>query len=125
MISDEERNRIILRRTLCAVAWLCALWTAALAAPLTGFGPDDLRRRGWFMLGHAALLAASGVGLWKPRLWGWPVAFAATLASLGYVTFDLLGRNWQAAWVDALFPLTAIVVFLRTRGFLDRGSGQG
>ena len=125
MISDEERNRIILRRTLCAIAWICALFTAVLAAPLTGLGPDDLRRRAWLLLGHAVLLAASGVGLWKPRFWGWPVALAATFASLGYVTFHLLGRNWQAAWVDALYPLTAIVVFLRTRGFLDRGPGQG
>ena len=129
MISHEERDRIILRRTLCAVAWICALWTAALGAPLAGFGIDDIRRKGWLMLGHALLLAASGVGLWKPRLWGWTAALAATLASLGFVAVDLLGRHWGAAGVDALFPLTAIVVFARTRsertGFLDRGSEQG
>lgn len=126
MISHEERNRIILRRTLSAVAWICALWTAALGAPLAGFGIDDIRRKGWLMLGHAVLLAVSGVGLWKPRAWGWPATLAATLASLGFVAVDLLGRHWETAWVDALFPLTATFVFVRTRtGFLDRGSGQG
>jgi len=129
VISHEERDRIILRRTLSAVAWICALWTAVLGAPLAGFGNDDIRRKGWLMLGHALLLAASGVGLWKPRVWGWPAALAATLGSLGFVGVDLLGRHWEAAWVDALFPLTAIVVFVLTRGertgFLDRGSRQG
>ena len=124
MISHEERNRIILRRTLCAVAWICALWNAALGAPLAGLGNDDVRRKGWLMLGHAVLLAASGIGLWKPRLWGWPAALAATLASLAFVAVDLLGRHWETAWVDGIFPLTAIVIFARTRGPLDRGPGR-
>lgn len=115
MITHEERDRIILRRTLSAVAWICSMWTALLAAPLTALGQDDLRRRAWLMLGHAALLAASGVGLWRPRRWGWIATLAAGLASLGFVGVDLLGRNWQAGAVDALFPALSAVVFARTR----------
>lgn len=115
MITHEERNRIILRRTLSAVAWICSVWTALLAAPLTALGSDGLRRRAWLMLGHALLLAAAGTGLWKPRRWGWIATLVAGLASLGFVGVDLLGRNWQSGAVDALFPALAAVVFLQTR----------
>lgn len=115
MITHEERNRIILRRTLSAIAWICALWTALLAAPLTGFGNDELRRKGWWMIGHAALLATSGVGLWKPRRWAWIATALAGLGSLGFVTLDLFGRNPQAALVDGLFPLLAIAIYVQTR----------
>ena len=116
MISHEERNRIILRRTLSAVAWICSMWSALLAAPLTGLPEADIRRRGWLMLGHAVLLGAAGVGLWKPRRWGWPATALAGLGSLGFVAVDLLSRAWQAALVDALFPALALAVFLQTRG---------
>ena len=124
MISHEERNRFILRRTLSAVAWICALWSAALGAPLTGMPKDDIRRLGWFMLGHATLLAASGWGLWKPRFWGKWATLAAVLGSTGFVAVDLLHRNAGAAAVDALFPALALWVLLRTRS-LTAGSGSG
>ena len=124
MISHEERNRFILRRTLSAVAWICAFWSAALGAPLTGMPKDDVRRLGWYMLGHATLLAASGAGLWKPRFWGRGATLAAVLASAGFVTVDLLHRNAGAAAVDALFPVLALWVFVRTRS-LTAGSGSG
>lgn len=126
MISHDERNRFILRRTLSAVAWICAFWTAALFAPLTAFGPPDLRSLAVWMLAHGALLGAAGVGLWKPRRWGWAATFAAAAASLGFVILDLRRGNVQAAVVDGLFPLYAAVIFVRTRPpRLDPASGQG
>ena len=124
MISHEERNRFILRRTLSAVAWICAFWSAALGAPLTGMPKDDIRRLGWYMLGHATLLVASGWGLWKPRRWGWWATLAAALLSAAFVTADLLRRNAGAAAVDALYPGLALWVFVRTRS-LTAGSGSG
>lgn len=126
MISHEERNRIILRRTLSAVAWLCALWNALLAAPLTGWGSDDVRRRGWLMLGHAVLLAASGVGLWRPRRWGWPATLVAALASLGFVSSDILGGHPWAGAVDGLFPALALALYMGSRTpRLDPGKNEG
>ena len=126
MISHEERNRFILRRTLSAVAWICALWTAVLSSPLTAFGPPELRALAGWMLGHGALLAVAGVGLWRPRRWGWPATFAAAGASIGFVVLDLRRGNVQAAAVDLLFPLLAAVLFIATRPpRLDPASGQG
>jgi len=126
VITHEERNRIILRRTLSAIAWICAFWTALLAAPLTGLGPEALRRRGWLMLGHAVLLAAAGVGLWKPRRWGWAATLAASLASLGFVAVDVLGGHAWAGVVDGLFPGLSLIVYVRAREpRLDPGKGQG
>jgi hypothetical protein len=126
VISHEERNRIILRRTLSAVAWICAVWTALLAAPLTGFGTDDIRRRGWLMLGHAVLLAASGVGLWRPRSWGWLVTLIASLASAAFVAGDLLRGHPWAAVVDGLFPACSLAVYIGAREpRLDRPKNEG
>lgn len=115
MITHEERDRIILRRTLSAVAWICSLWSGLLASPLTGMPDPDVRRRGWLMLVHALFLAAAGVGLWKPRRWGWLATLAAGLGSGAFVAVDLLSRHWETAVVDALFPLLALAVFVKTR----------
>jgi hypothetical protein len=124
VISHEERNRFILRRTLSAVAWICAAWSVLLGAPLTGMPKDDIRRLGWTMLGHGVLLAASGAGLWKPRVWGWPATFLAVLGSAGFMAVDILHRNAGAALVDGLFPLVSLWVFVRTRSLTGAPGGS-
>ncbi len=122
----DERNRFILRRTLSAIAWIFALWSALLGAPLVLFPVDDIRLRAWLLLGHALLFAVSGHGLWKPRPWGWAVTFLAALGGLGFVVLDFLRGHPGAAVVDGLFPVCAAGIYWRAREpRLDRSSGQG
>ncbi len=122
----DERNRFILRRTLSAVAWIYVAWCLLLGAPLVLFPSDDVRLRAWLLLGHAALFAVAGQGLWKPRRWGWAATLLAALGGAGFVVLDLLRGHPDAAAVDGLFPACAAGIYWRAREpRLDRGSGQG
>lgn len=126
MSSDDARNRLILRRTLSAIAWIWALWSALLGSPIVLFPDRDVRLRGWLLLGHAVLLAASGVGLWKPRRWGWPATGLAALVSTAFAIAAFRAGHSEAGAVDALFPLCAAGIGLMAREpRLDRDSGQG
>jgi peptidoglycan/LPS O-acetylase OafA/YrhL len=124
--SPDPRNRLILRRTLSAIAWIWALWSALLGAPIVLFPDHDVRLRGWLLLGHAVLLAAAGVGLWKPRRWGWATTALAALAGVGFAVAAFAGGHSEAGAVDALFPICAAGIWLQAREpRLDRDSGQG
>jgi hypothetical protein len=125
VISHEARNRLTLRRTLSAVAWIWALWSAALGAPILALPNPDVRLRGWLLLGHAVLLGASGFGLWRPRRWGWGATLLAALVGTGFAAVAFLGGHADAGAIDALFPLCAAGIYLQARDpRLDPGSGQ-
>jgi hypothetical protein len=110
-VSHEERNRLILRRTLSFVAWQYALWSAFLGLLQAELG----RSQGWWMSGHALLLGLSGFGLWRPRAWSWGATALAAAGSLLFVAQDLRSRNFQAAAVDGAFAALALGVFLAVR----------
>lgn len=116
MSPDDDRNRLILRRTLSAVSWIWAAWSGLLGAPIVAIPESDVRLRGWLLLGHAALLAVAGAGLWKPRRWGWPATGLAALAGVGFAIAAFRSGHAEAGAVDALFPLCAAGIWLQTRG---------
>ncbi len=101
-LSPDERNRLILRRTLSAISWLCGSLNALL-----GMTAWSVRQPlGPWVTGHAVLLGLAGFGLWRPRRWGWT---AALLGSAVSVVFVVLDRDWQAAAFDAIYPVVTLV----------------
>lgn len=102
-VSPDGRNRLILRRTLSAVSWVCAALNAMLGLTGWSFGQP----MGPWVTAHAAVLGLAGFGLWRPRGWGWPAALLAAAASTGFVLRD---RDWQAAVFDGLYPVFALLV---------------
>jgi hypothetical protein len=105
-LSHEERNRLILRRTLSAISGIWSLWSLALGASFWHLG----KSYGLWMMGHAAVLALAGFGLWKPRRWGWAAAFLAAAGGAGFAAFDA-PRSFQSAALDAVYPLLCLVLF--------------
>lgn len=114
----DDRDRLILRRTLGTIAWLYAVWNLALGLPVALSGAGALaesRPRAWALVGHAVLFGLAGAGLWKPRRWGWPAAFGAAALSIGFVALDLRRGNVDAAVVDGAFPALALAIFALVR----------
>lgn len=101
--SPDDRNRLILRRTLSAVSWFCSLLNALLGLTAWSFRQP----LGPWVTAHALLLGLAGFGLWKPRPWGWT---AALLASAGSVAFVVQDRDWRAAAFDAVYPVVALLI---------------
>ena len=113
-ISDEERNAIILRRTLGAVSWLYALWSGlfgALALGQTTGGPYDPR----LILLHAGLLALAAVLLWKPRRGAVVVTLLAVAGSVYFTVLDVMRHGAQAALIDGLYPVLAAALLYKSR----------
>lgn len=102
-LSPDDRNRLILHRTLSAVSWLCGLVNGLLGITAWGFRQP----MGPWVTVHAILLGLAGFGLWKPRRWGWA---AALLASAASVVFVVLDRNWEAAAFDGVYPVVTLVI---------------
>ena len=114
----DDRDRLILRRTLSAIAWLYAIWNLALGLPVALSGAGALaasRPKAWWLVGHAVLFMASGLGLWKERRWAWPAAFAAAAASAVFVTLDVRKGNLDAAVVDGAWPALVFAIFALVR----------
>jgi hypothetical protein len=110
MITHEERNAIILRRTLSAVSWLYALfngtlgwlaWNAGLYAKLA--------------VAHAGLLGLAGTMLWKPRRGAALATLVAATGSIGFAAQGLRLHNFQAALVDGAYVLLAAVLLYKSR----------
>lgn len=125
-LSHEERNRLILRRTLSAVSHLYAAWSllvglAIATAPHNGEeGLYASRTYGLLMMLHGALLALAGWTLWKPRRGAWiAVAFAA-LGSAFFATLDGRRHEWHNVLLDAAYPLLAAGLFAKTRPLAAR-----
>lgn len=108
MTPDEERNSAILRRTLSAISWLYALWSAMvgwMAMPPRGSSVLAVDPR--FILLHAALLGLAGTMQWKPArgvlLW----TAVAAAGSIGFVVLDLRRGSLSAALIDGLYVVVA------------------
>jgi hypothetical protein len=113
-ISPEERNAIILRRTLSAASWLYALWTGLIATAAWGrttAGPHDAQ----LLALHAALLALAGVLLWKPRRGALVAVLAAAAGSITFVVLDLERRSGSSALVDGAYVVLAAVLLYNSR----------
>jgi hypothetical protein len=109
-ISHEERNAAILRRTLCAISGLYAIFNGGLGG-LTW-------AQGWvprWMAGLGALLALSAVLLWKPRRGAVLVTWIAAAGEIAFVVFDLRRHSPQAATVDGVYVLVAVMLLLKSR----------
>jgi hypothetical protein len=113
-ISHEERNAIILRRTLGAISWLYALWTGLFAAAAWGrttAGPHDAK----ILAAHAVLLALAGLLLWKPRRGAILAALAASAGSLYFVVLDLRRHSGPSALVDGAYVVLAVLLLYNSR----------
>ena len=111
--THEERNAIILRRTLSAISWIYAFWSGtfaamALAVQRPAGGPYDVR----FILLHAALLAAAGIWQWKPRRGMIALTLVAAAGSIYFVVLDILRGHVETAFIDGAYvPLAAVLLF--------------
>lgn len=118
MLPSDDRDRLILRRTLSAIAWLYAAWNLALGLPVafaTGGDMSAARPKAWWLVGHAVLFSLAGLGLWGGRRWAWPAAFTAAAASIVFVALDMRSGNLDAAVVDGAWPALAVAIFLMVR----------
>jgi hypothetical protein len=109
-ISHEARNAIILRRTLSAVSWLYALFNGGMGLLLWPVGPVAR-----LMVAHGALQALAGTMLWKPRRGAVPAALLAAAGSIFFVILDFRRQNPQAALIDAVYPLAALILLVKSR----------
>ena len=113
-MSHEERNALILRRTLSAASWLYALWTGLIAAAAWGrttVGPHDAQ----FLAANAALLALAGVLLWRPRQGAIFAVLAAAAGSIFFVVLDVRRHNGTSALVDGAYVLLAALLLYNSR----------
>jgi len=111
--THQERNALILRRTLSAVSWIYAFWSGlfaamALAARLPTRGLYDVR----LILVHAALLALAGTLQWRPRRGALGATLLAGAGSLFFVVLDLHRGHMETALIDGAYvPLAAALLF--------------
>ena len=118
--SHEERNRLILRRSLSAVSHLYGLfsgilgWSVWMVAPRRA-GLHGSRFLGTYGLGQAVLFFAAGWALWRPRRWAWVLVTSAAASSAALALLDFLGGRMQSLPVDGLYALVALVIGLQAR----------
>jgi hypothetical protein len=113
-ISHEDRNAIILRRTLGAISWLYALWTGLLATAAWGrttAGTHDAQ----LLAAHAGLLALAAALLWKPRRGAVIAVLAAAAGSVYFVVLDLRRHSVSSALVDGAFVVLAAMLLYKSR----------
>lgn len=118
--SHEERNRLILRRSLSAVSHLYGLFSALVGwslwmAPARGAGLHGSRFLGTYSLAQAALYGAAGWMLWRPRRGAWLLVLAAAAAAGALALLDFLGGRMQSLPVDGLYALVALALWLQAR----------
>jgi len=116
MISHEERNAFILRRTLAAVSWLYAAWSGLLGILAWNLrrGSDLYDPR--LIVLHAVVLGLAGTMLWKPRRGALLAVLAAAAGSIFFVVLDLRLPNVPAALVDGAYvPIAAVLLYKSRR----------
>ena len=112
MAPEDPYNASILRRTLAALSWLYALWTALLGAAAWGrVTVVDSR----LLLLHAALFALAALLLWKPRRGAVVATLAAAAGSIFFVVLDLRRDSVEAALVDGGYALVAALLLYKSR----------
>lgn len=112
-IRHEDRNAIILRRTLSAISWLYAFWSLLLG--VTAWGKTHGLHDGRFIVLHAALLGLAGTLLWKPRRGAVACTLAAAAGSIFFVILDFRLGNTQAAIVDGAYAVFAAALLYKSR----------
>jgi hypothetical protein len=111
MTPHEERKSAILRRTLSAVSWLYALWTAMLGVAALGLrGSATPAFDPKFLLLHAAVLGLAGTMQWRPRRGHRTWTAVAAAGSIAFVILDLRRGNVEAAVVDGGYVVVAAVL---------------
>jgi hypothetical protein len=118
--THEERNRLILRRSLSAVSHLYGLFSALVGWSLwmtsaRGAGLHGSRFLGTYSLAQAALFVAAGWMLWLPRRGAWLLVFAAAVGAGVLALLDVLGGRMQSLPVDGLYALVALALGLQSR----------
>ena len=113
-ITHEERNAVILRRTLSAVSWLYALWSGLFGVAALGQTTGGLYDPRYILL-HAGLLALAAVLLWKPRRGAVVAALLAAAGSVFFTVLDVMRQGPQAALIDGLYPVIAVVLLYKSR----------
>ncbi|HLF92494.1 MAG TPA: hypothetical protein VJB14_03480 [Planctomycetota bacterium] len=118
--AHEERNRLILRRSLSAVSHLYGLFGALVGwslwmRPPHGAGVHGSRFIGTYSLLQAALYIAAGWMVWRPRRGAWLLVLAAAAASSALAFLDFLGGRMQSLPVDGLYALVALALWLQAR----------
>jgi hypothetical protein len=114
--THEERNALILRRTLCSVSWIYAFWTAlfgVLAAnmPQKTEGLYDPR----LILLHAGLLGLAGTLQWKPRRGALIATLIAAAGSVFFVVLDVQRNHVETAFIDGAYPVLAGLLVFKSR----------
>ncbi|MBV8880211.1 MAG: hypothetical protein JO332_09625 [Planctomycetaceae bacterium] len=114
--THQERNALILRRTLSAISWIYGFWSAlfaamALLAKLPTQGLYDPR----FILGHAALLTLAGILTWKPRRGAVAVVALAAAGSVFFVGLDLQRGQIETALLDGAYVPLAVLLLVKSR----------
>jgi len=113
--THEERNALILRRTLCSVSWIYAFWTAlfgVLAAnmPQKTEGLYDPR----LILLHAGLLGLAGTLQWRPRRGALAATLVAVAGSIFFVVLDLQRNHVETALIDGAYPALAGILLFKS-----------
>lgn len=110
-----DRNAAVLRRTLSAVSWLYALWSALIALTVRAH-PSEAVVDWRLVLLHAGLLGLAGALQWKPRSAALSCTIAAGLGSIFFVIQDLQRGSVSAALVDGAYvPLAAALLYKSRR----------
>ena len=112
MAPDDDDNASILRRTLAAISWLYAVWTALVGAAAWGQVTNVDPR---LLLLHAALFALAALLLWKPRRGAVVATLAAVAGSIFFVVLDLRRDIIGAALVDGGYALVAPLLLYKSR----------
>ena len=106
----DERDSLILRRTLSAISALYAAFGAAIGGP------------GWqvslypkLMVLHAAGLALGAYLLWKPRRGATLVTLLAAAGSLGFAVADLRLGHADVAVLDGAYAFLAPLLLFYSR----------
>jgi len=114
--THEERNALILRRTLSAISWIYAFWSGlfalmALAAGLRTQGPHDLH----LILVHSAVLLLAGVLTWKPRRGALAAVLIACAGSLYFAGVDVHRDRLETALLDGAYVPLALLLLFKSR----------
>ena len=116
----DERDRLILRRTLGVASWLYAAFGVVVALMLLRLEPGGEgiyapRTFAALVLAHAVLLGAAGEALARPRRWALPVTLLAAAGALFFAVLEAAKGNALSAALDGGYALLAVTILLKTR----------
>ena len=114
--THEERNALILRRTLSAVSWIYAFWSGLFAAlALVVRQPAQGLYDPRFILLHAVLLALAGTLQWRRRRGALGATAVAAAGSIFFVVLDFQRGHLETALIDGFYVPLAATLWLKSR----------